>query len=106
MDSKSLAKSFVKNFCSANVEGIGSLLSGQFKLKGPLFSFNSKQEYLDSLNGNLEPDPDAEILSIVGSDNEAAVFYTYKGNTIGQLFRCDEGTIYETILVFDARNIV
>ena len=34
-------------------------------LKGPLFEFKSKQDYIASLNGNLESDPEAEILSII-----------------------------------------
>ncbi|MBX3631268.1 MAG: hypothetical protein KF908_15460 [Nitrosomonas sp.] len=105
MDNKSLAESFVKNFCNANMEGIDSLLSAQFKLKGPLFTFNTKQEYLNSLDGNLEADPDAEILSITESKDEAAAFFTYKGNIIGQLFRCNAGKIYETMLVFDTKNM-
>ena len=66
MDSKALAKSFVECFCKADIEGIYSLLSMQFNLKGPLFEFDSKQDYIDSLNGNLEADPDAEILSVIG----------------------------------------
>jgi hypothetical protein len=102
MDSKSLAISFVKYFCNADLAGIDLLLSTQFKLTGPLYEFNSKQNYLDSLEGNLDPDPDSVILSVTGNEDESAAFYTYKGNVIGQLFRCQEGKIFETLLVFDA----
>ena len=104
MDSKSLAKHFVECFCNADLDGIESLLSMQFKLKGPLFEFKSKQDYISSLNGNLEPDPIAEILSVCGSGNEAAAFYLYRGNIVGQLFICREGKICETVLVFDTSN--
>lgn len=105
MDSKSIAKSFVECFCRADIEGINSLLSAQFNLKGPLFEFDSKQDYIDSLYGNLEADPEAEILSVIGNTDEATVFFKYRGNLIGQLFRCNEGKIYETVLVFDTKNI-
>ena len=105
MDSKSLAKSFVECFCKADIEGIDSLLAKEFNLKGPLFEFYSKQDYINSLKGNLEADLEAEILSVIGDANEAAVFYKYKGELISQLFRCNEGGIYETVLVFDAKNI-
>ncbi len=105
MDSEILAKSFVECFCKADVEGIDSLLSIQFNLKGPLLEFDSKQEYIDSLNGNLEADPEAKIFSVIGNANEATAFYKYRGNLIGQLFRCKEGKIYETVLVFDTKNI-
>ena len=105
MDSRSLAKLFVEYYCKAELEGINSLLSTQFNLIGPLFEFKSKQEYIDSLNGNLEADPEAEVLSVIGYDNEATAFYKYRGNLIGQLFWCDEGKIIETVLVFDTKNI-
>ena len=105
MDSESLAKLFVKNFCKADLEGIDSLLSTQFKLKGPLFEFGSKQDYIDSLNGNLEADPNAEVISVIGAEEEATAFYKYKGNLIGQLFRCKDGKIHESVLVFDTKNI-
>lgn len=105
MQSKTLAKKFVEYFCNADLDGIDSLLSTQFHLKGPLFEFDSKQDYLDSLNGNLEADLESEILSVIGNTDEASAFYRYRGNLIGQLFRCNEGKIYETVLVFDTKNI-
>jgi hypothetical protein len=106
MDSKSLARAFVECFCKADIEGLDSLLSIQFELKGPLFEFDSKQDYLDSLHGNLEADPEAEIFSVIGSADEATAFYTYRGNLIGQLFRCNEGKICETVLVFDTKKLI
>ena len=105
MDCKSLAKSFVECFCRADLEGIDSLLSTQFNLKGPLFVINSKQDYIASLKGHLKADTNDEILSVIGNAGEAAAFYRYRGNLIGQLFRCSEGYIYETVLVFDPKNI-
>ena len=104
IDSKSLARSFVECFCKADLEGIDALLSMQFNLKGPLFEFDSKQDYIDSLSGNLEADPEAAILSVIGNTEEATAFYYYKGNLIAQLFRCSEGKIYQSVLVFDTKN--
>ena len=105
MDSNSLAKSFIECFCEADLNGIDSLLSKDFRLKGPLFEFESKQDYIASLNGDLKADPEAEILSIIGNGNEVAAFYKYKGKLIAQLFRCSEGKIDETVLVFDTNKI-
>ena len=90
MNGKSLDTSFIEYFCNADLSGIDSLLSRQFALRGPLFEFNSKQDYINSLNENLEADPTAKILTIIANDNEAAAFYTYRGNRIGQLFRFRE----------------
>ena len=105
MDSKSLATSFIEYFCNADLSGIESLLSTNFKLKGPLFKFDSKLEYINSLKGNLEADPKAEILSVIGSESESSAIYKYRGNTINQLFRCREGKIVETVLDFDTKNL-
>jgi hypothetical protein len=105
MDSKSLATSFIECFCKADLSGINALLSSDFQLKGPLYEFDSKQAYINSLEGNLEADANAEIISVISNDNEAAAFYRYKGNTIGQLFWCRGGEIYETLLVFDTDTV-
>ena len=82
-----------------------SVLAEGFRHVGPLYEFNSPSEYLASLTGNLEPDPDAEVLASLGDNDRAAVFYTYHGNTIGQLFRCAKGLVHETILVFDTNKV-
>ncbi len=104
-NSLEIAEKFVRCFCSGDIEGIGSVLSENFRLRGPLFEFDTCTDYLASLSDNLAPDPNSEILSALSKDNEAAVFFTYHGNTIGQLFRCREGRIYETILVFDTSKV-
>ena len=106
MDSQSLATSFVECFCKADIPGISSLLSPDFRLKGSLFEFDSKQAYINSLEGNLEADANAEILSVLGNENEAAAFFIYKSNMIGQFFRYRGGEIYETLLVFDTNKVV
>ncbi len=70
-----------------------------------MFEFSSPAEYLASLSGNLERDPNAEILASFGNGDEAAVFYSYQGNTVGQLFHCRAGQICETTLVFDTKKV-
>jgi len=105
MNSRFLAETFIEYFCKADVNGIDSLLASNFRFTGPLFEFSTKRAYIESLQGSLEADPDATILGVVGGGAEAAAFYRYKGNTIGQWFRCDEGKIHETLVVFDARQV-
>lgn len=103
MDSKSLATAFIDAFCQAELPVLESLLATDFRLRGPLYSFNSREAYLNALDGNLDADPQAEILSVVAERNEAAAFFRYQGNIIGQLFHCAGGKIQETLLVFDRR---
>jgi len=105
MDAKKLAKSFVTNFCEGSIAGVGAVLASDFRLSGPLFSFESKSEYLESLSGNLQADTNAEIISILGTDTETSVFFRYHNTIIGQLFKCRNGKIFETLLVFDPRGI-
>lgn len=105
MDSKALARSFIQCFCNADLAGLEALLPPRFRLSGPLFEFDSRAAWLDSLKGNLVADPGAEILAMAGGDDEIAAFFTYHGNTIAQLFRCDGGKIVETILVFDTARV-
>lgn len=104
MDAKKLAKSFVTSFCGGSIAGIGAVLASDFRLSGPLFQFDSKSDYLDALSENLQADANAEIISILGTDTEASVFYRYHNTLIGQLFKCRNGKISETILVFDPRE--
>lgn len=105
MDAKKLAKSFVTSYCEGNIAGLGAVLASDFRLSGPLFRFESKSEYLDSLIGNLQADTNAEIISILGNDVEASVFFRYHNTIIGQLFKCRNGKIFETLLVFDPRGV-
>lgn len=105
MNCKFLAEKFVLSFCNGDISGIESVLASKFNFIGPLFQFDSKDSYIDSLRGNLDSDPDAKILSIISEENEASIFYIYLGNTIGQLFKSRDGKIYETILVFDTNKV-
>ena len=106
MDAKKLARLFVTSFCEGSIVGIGAVLASDFRLSGPLFRFGSKSEYLDSLSGNLQADADSEIISILGTDTEASVFYRYHNTVIGQFFRCRNGEIFETLLVFDPSKVI
>lgn len=105
MNSESLATSFIECFCRADLNGIDALLSPSFHLEGPLYVFDSKQAYIKSLEGNLEADPDAEIISVISNENHAAAFFRYKGNMIGQMFWCREGKLDRTLLVFDTHQV-
>ncbi len=105
MNSKDLAQYFVTNFCKGSVVELESVLADDFHLRGPLFEFCSRAEYIDSLRDNLEPDSEAAVLSVLADGEESAAFYSYKGNIIGQLFNCAEGKIRSTIIVFDASSV-
>ena len=106
MNSQEIAEKFVRFFCKGDLEGLGSVIAENFRLQGPLMQTESRTEYLGALSDNLVPDPQAKILASFGNANCAAVFYTYRGNTMGQLFSCSDGRVDETTLVFDTKNVV
>lgn len=105
MDSQALARAYIECFCRADIEGLASLLSEDFNLSGPLNVFSTRSAYLASLQGNLEADPEAEIISVVSNGQEAAACYVYKGNTIGQFFKCRNHEIHACRLVFDTARL-
>lgn len=105
MNSQEVAEKFVRSFCSGNLASLESVLAENFELQGPLFKFSSPRDYLASLSENLAPDPESKILASFGRGEKAAVFYTYQGNIIGQLFVCSEKLVNETTLVFDTKNV-
>ncbi len=104
MDDLKLAETFVRCFCNADIEGIRSVIADDFCLRGPLFEFDSAAAYLSSLQGDLRADPRAKTVASFSNDELVAVFYTYHGNNIAQLFRCRDGKICDTTLVFDTRK--
>ena len=77
MNSQETALKFVHTFCEADLQSLSTVLIENFKLNGPLYQFNSKSDCLELLKRNLDPDPEAIILSSFQNGEEAAVFYKY-----------------------------
>lgn len=110
MKSKQLAIEFVKRFCEGDVEALEPLLADDFTLKGPLFQFESRAAYLDSLRSDQLERGSYRLPSVTESDDSVAVFYEYRKSegavTIAQLFRFKAQKISEILLVFDGREVV
>ncbi len=98
---------FVRRFCSGDAGGLGPLLAGEFHLKGPLFEFTSKQDYLDSMAQDGLEQAGYEILSVAESADTVSIFYEYQKAagtiTIAQRFQFSGGLITDILLVFDTR---
>lgn len=79
-----------------------------FRLIGPLYQFESRDEYIKSLQHD-PPEPSSyEILEIAESEDGVSVFYVYEKPSgklmIAQFFKLKEGKIWEVLLVFDTNN--
>ena len=99
------ALQFVSSFCSGDVDGLAVLMADDFHLKGPLFEFDSKQAYLDSLaDGGLER-AGHRVISATETDGNVSIYYEYlKADgalTIAQLFTFRDGLIADSLVVFD-----
>ena len=109
MTNQTIAFAYLAAFCAGDVAGVEATLADEFSLKGPLFSFNSKQEYLASLRRDLSPAARFEPIEVFASGDAVAVFYAYikphARNTIAQLFRFRGGKIAEILLVFDSAAV-
>ena len=109
MTNQTTAFAYLAAFCAGDVAGVEATLAEPFSLKGPLFSFNSKQAYLASLRRDPPQATRFELIEMFESGDAVAVFYDYikphARNTIAQLFRFRGGKIAEVMLVFDSAAV-
>ena len=107
MSNRDVAIEFVNRFCSGDAGGLGALLADDLHLKGPLFEFTSKQDYLDSLARDGLERASYQILSVAEGTDTVSIFYEYQKSagtiTIAQLFGFNDGLIADVVLVFDTR---
>ena len=96
---------YLDHFCDGNVDGVESTLAEGFRLRGPLFEFNSREAYIQSLRDGPLEKASYRILETSQGDDTVSVFYEYKKSSstmvVAQFFRISENKIVETLLVFD-----
>ena len=109
MSNREVALDFVNRFCSGDVEGLSPLLADEFHLKGPLFEFTSKQDYLDSMARDGLERASFQMLSIAEGTDMVSIFYEYQKAagtiTIAQRFGFRDGLIADILLVFDSSSV-
>lgn len=109
MRSRTVVNEYLDHFCDANIDGVASTLAERFRLRGPLFEFDSREAYIQSLRENPLERASYRILATSQDDDTVSVFYEYTkasgSNVIAQFFRIRENKIVETLLVFDRRAV-
>ena len=79
------------------------------RFKGPFHSFNSAQDYLESLERDPPEKCGYEIFSVTENEDSFALFYKLSKGAlvipIAQLFRIEGQQIQETVLIFDTRAV-
>ena len=105
MRNRTVVDEYLDYFCGANIDGVESTLADTFCLRGPLFEFDSREAYIQSLRDNPLEKASYRILATTQADDTVSVFYEYtkssSSNVIAQFFRIKENKIVETLLVFD-----
>ena len=105
-----LSVAFIERFCQGDVPGLGELLCENLQFNGPFLQADSRTLYLESF-AHYPPLPaDYRILSVTTTGNEVSIFYEYSkpdhSGVIAQWFRCENGCITETRLVFDPNDFL
>ncbi len=109
MSNRDVAVSFVQAFCYGDINALEAVLAEEFSLRGPLFDFHSKSDYIESLRADGMDRGECEILGMVGANEVVAVFYSYRKptsvTTVAQMFWFVDGQISKTLLEFDPKGI-
>ena len=109
MKNRDIVLEYLRCFCAGDIDGLERLLAPELRFNGPLHSFDTARQYIDSLRADPPEKSRYDIVSITESDDSIAVFYEYHkpdyGMTIAQLFRISDRKISEILLVFDGRDI-
>ncbi len=109
MTNRDIVLEYLTCFCKGDISGVEAVLASDFQLTGPLYTFKSRDEYIQSLRDNPPKPSRYEILEIAESEVGISIFYEYhkpSGRlTIAQFFKLRKGKIGEILLVFDTKSI-
>lgn len=110
MECREIGLGFIKAFCSGDISRLKQLLAPNLRFRGPYFAFDSRDEYIETLEKDDLPRCEFEVLHISEDNDNLSIFYNYIKSdgviTIAQLFKIRDQQIYETLLVFDGRQSV
>lgn len=109
MTNRDIALEYLHCFCDSDIDGIEDLIADDMVFAGPLHTFSTAAEYLDSLRANPPENIEYDLLSVTESDDNVALFYVYHkpqlAMFIAQLFKFSEEKITAILAVFDSRDI-
>lgn len=105
---RELALKYLKHFCAGDIDGLAPLLAPDLVFSGPLYTYDSSEEYLNSLRNDPPEKCGYKILDVADNPNSVAVFYEYhkpdRKLLIAQLFKIKDRKINSILLIFDGRG--
>ena len=110
MNQRETALQFLKYFCAGEWETLCELLTEDFQLKGPLFEFRSRDEYLASLEEGSAAVDDFHLLHLFENGADVCAIYDLikpdSTLAVAQIFEFRGDRIARTRLIFDGRAFV
>lgn len=103
-----LALEYMQAFYSErDTEALGRVLHEDLVFRGPLFEFDSAEDYLDSLRADPPRGMHYEILHSFENGSSACLIYRFSkagvDTPMAQLFETEGGRIKRILLVFDTK---
>lgn len=93
-------------FGDGDVRKLGELFTDDFTFEGPLYTFNSPEDYIQSLLSDPPKNFEYKIIKSFEDGSSACLLYQFSKNNItlpmAQLFEVENDKIKKIILVFDA----
>lgn len=109
MTNAELAIAYIERFCAGDIDGLAPLLAADLQFTGPLHRYRTRAEYLDGLRHDPPQPCRFEVLSLTEGADAVAIFYEYHKPAgllrIAQLFRIENQTIKDILLVFDSNAV-
>ena len=109
MTNQQIALEYIRCFCAGDIEGLEPIMANNLKFSGTFVSFDSLDEYLDSLRNDPPEKCQYRVLSITENSDSVALFYDYEKPNgvirIAQLFKISDEKINEILLVFNGGEI-
>jgi hypothetical protein len=101
-----LALKFMDIFFSGEkMDRLRPLLADDFSFNGPLYKFDSAEDYINSLQADLPKGFNFEIIRSLEDESSACIFYQFTKpgvcTPMAQMFEVNEGKISKILLVFD-----
>ena len=110
-----LAEAYVRCFCEAELETLETLLSEDFSISGPLYTFNDRAGFMARLRSLKAPPASWHIRHCItedgtaGKEGHASVFFDYRLGKLELLMAMHlsikDGQIHEALLVFDTARL-
>ncbi len=96
-------------FSGGDPEVLRDLLSDTFTFRGPLYRFDSAEEYIIALKADPPEDFEYKMIRFYEDESSACLVYQFikpgVSTTMTQVFEVDKDKISKILLVFDSKSL-